>query len=85
MPESKGRKNDAYIPPPTKKDPVKLGPKPWVAPAMVGCFLIGLAWIVAFYIAGDSIPLMKDIGNLWNVVIGFGFISAGFIFATRWR
>jgi len=52
---------------------------------MVGCFLIGLAWIVAFYIAGDSIPLMKDLGNLWNVVIGFGFISAGFIFATRWR
>jgi len=52
---------------------------------MVALFVIGLAWIVAFYIAGDSIPLMKDIGNLWNVLIGFGFIGGGFIIATRWR
>lgn len=85
MPESKGRKKDAYVPPPAKKDPVKLGPSRWVAPTMVACFIIGLAWIVVFYLAGNEIPVMKDIGNLWNVIIGFGFIGAGFIVATRWR
>lgn len=85
MPESKSRKKAPYTPPPSKKDPVKLGPSRWVAPVMVACFVIGLAWIVAFYIAGNDIPVMKDIGNLWNVLIGFGFIGAGFIVATRWR
>ena len=85
MPESKGRNKTPYVPPPTKKDPVKIGPNRWVAPTMVACFLIGLIWIVAFYIAGPDIPVMKDLGNLVNVLIGFGFIGAGFIIATRWR
>ena len=93
MPESKGRPKAPYVPPQKKKDPVKIGPKPWVAPVMVACFLIGLIWIVVFYIAGSDItnvPLMGQIaalphGNLWNVLIGFAFIGAGFIFATKWR
>ena len=85
MPESKGRKKAPYTPPPTKKDPAQFGPSPWVAPVMVALFVLCMAWIVAIYIAGDSIPLMKDIGNLWNVLIGFGFIGGGFIVATRWR
>ena len=85
VPESKGRKKTPYVPPPTKKESARYGPSRWVAPVMVGCFLIGLLWIVAFYIAGDSIPIMKNLGNLWNVLIGFGFIGAGFITATRGR
>jgi hypothetical protein len=85
VPESRGRKKDVYTPPPAKKDPVKLGPSRWVGPAMVAMFVIGLVWIVVFYIAGTSVPVMKDISALWNVLIGFGFIGAGFVLATRWR
>ncbi|MCX6458980.1 MAG: cell division protein CrgA [Actinobacteria bacterium] len=93
MPESKPRQKTPYVPPPKKKDPVKLGPSRWVAPTMVALFVLGLIWIVVFYIAGSdvtSVPLMGAIaalphGNLWNVLVGFGLIGGGFIVATRWR
>ena len=87
MPESKGRKTKAYTPPPPKKERGTgvFASGRWVAPTMVTLFLIGLAWIVVYYIAGNSIPFMVSLGGLWNVVIGFGFIAAGFIVATRWK
>jgi hypothetical protein len=54
---------------------------------MLACFLIGLAWIVTFYLfANDlsSIPVMNDLDN-WNLVVGIGFMAVGFAFATRWE
>ena len=36
-----------------------------------------------FYLAPD-LKFMSDLGN-WNLVIGMGFIAAGFVFATRWE
>ena len=55
----------------------------WLAPAMVTAFLAGLIWIVIFYVSGTSYPI-PHIGS-WNMLIGFGFIGAGFTLATRWR
>jgi len=52
---------------------------------MVTSFLIGLAYIVVFYLAGPDIPVMRDLNALVNVLIGFAFIAVGFILATRWR
>jgi hypothetical protein len=56
---------------------------------MTACFVIGLGYIVVYYIAGQQIPVMSTIGGqlnaLVNVAIGFGFIVVGFILATRWR
>lgn len=46
--------------------------------------VLGLAWIVVYYIAGTELPLMKDLA-WFNILIGFGFIFAGFAMATRWR
>jgi hypothetical protein len=55
-----------------------------VVPAlMVGFFLVGLAWIVVYYIVPTWGP-MAALGN-WNLVIGFGLLAVGFGFATRWR
>jgi hypothetical protein len=91
VPESKGRKRDDYIPPPdkTERKAVKIGSAPWVAPTMVGLFVFGLLWIVVFYIAGPDIPFMNSVGGsynaLVNVVIGFAFITAGFVVSTKWR
>lgn len=65
--------------------PVHIGPKPWLAPLMVGLLVFGLLWIVVFYLAGDRIGFMQSIGNLGNVLIGFGFIGAGFALSTKWR
>jgi hypothetical protein len=57
-----------------------------VVVGMVGCFLIGLFWIVAYYVFGSnpSVPLFSDLGQ-YNLVVGIGFMAVGFVFATRWE
>jgi len=55
----------------------------WLAPTMVAGFLIGLFWIVIFYVTQTRYPV-PGIGA-WNMIIGFGFIGLGFSLATRWR
>lgn len=84
MPESRSRKKSDYTPPTAKKrTAAKIGNR-WAAPAMLVCWLVGLAWVSVFYIAGDKIPVMDGLGN-WNIIIGMGLIAAGFIFATKWE
>jgi len=53
---------------------------------MLGCFLIGLVWIVVYYMTGQSvsIPLMKELGQ-YNLVVGIGFMAVGFVYATKWE
>ncbi len=53
---------------------------------MLGCFLIGLVWIVTFYFIGQngSVPVMKDLDQ-YNLVVGIGFMATGFTFATKWE
>ena len=55
----------------------------WLAPTMVAFFLIGLLWIVTFYVSQTRYPV-PGIGA-WNMLIGFSFIGVGFSLATRWR
>ena len=57
-----------------------------VVVGMLGCFLIGLVWIVTFYFLGSdsSVPVMSDLGQ-YNLVVGIGFMAVGFTFATRWE
>lgn len=89
MPVSKKRKNEKrqtesggeYTP----KEPMKLDSPAWIAPAMVTCFLLGLGYVVIYYLAGQDIPLMRDISPLINVSIGFAFVGVGFFLATKWR
>jgi hypothetical protein len=50
----------------------------------VVCLVLGLAWIVIYYLSSGSIPGLASLGA-WNLVIGFGFIIAGVTLATRWR
>jgi len=82
VPESRARKKAAYTPPTTKSTARKQSPA-WYAPVMCAFFLIGLAYIVTFYITQGNYPI-KAIGP-WNVIIGFGVIMVGFVMATRWR
>jgi hypothetical protein len=57
-----------------------------VVVGMLGCFLIGLIWIVTFYFAGQDgpIPVMKDLDQ-YNLVVGIGFMAVGFTYATKWE
>jgi Cell division protein CrgA len=55
----------------------------WLAPVMVANFLIGLFWIVIFYVSQTRFPI-PGIGA-WNMIIGFSFVGVGFSLATKWR
>jgi Cell division protein CrgA len=82
VPKSKVRGKPAYTPPPTRSARNQVSPQ-WVAPMMLGSFLIGIVWLVLFYVTGGNLPV-KSITN-WNLLIGFGFIVAGFGISTQWR
>ena len=71
-------------PPPAKQsNAIRLTSRSWVAPLMLAFFLIGLAWIVVFYVTEGDLPV-GFLGN-WNIVVGFGFIAGGFGVSTQWK
>jgi hypothetical protein len=53
---------------------------------MLGCFLIGLVWVVIFYFVGADthIPLMRSLGQK-NLLLGVAFMAVGFAYATKWE
>jgi hypothetical protein len=59
-----------------------------VVVGMLGCFGIGLLWIVVFYFAGQEssfrIPVMDQLENM-NLLVGIGFMAVGFSYATKWE
>ena len=58
-----------------------------VVTGMLACFIVGLAWIVVYYAAGNSIDnvwIFNDLGTK-NLVVGIVFMAVGFAFATRWE
>lgn len=83
MPESRSRKKAGYTPPATSKKPTRVGGARWIAPVMVGCWVLGLAWIVTYYINPD-LKYMGELGD-WNLLIGMGLIAVGFVFSTKWE
>ncbi|MGW7368975.1 cell division protein CrgA [Streptomyces sp. NPDC054841] len=84
MPKSRIRKKADFTPPATKQATnIKLTSRSWVAPVMLALFLIGLAWIVVFYVTDGRLPI-ESFGN-WNIVVGFGFIAGGFAVSTQWK
>ncbi len=56
----------------------------WVPPTFIAVGLFGVLWLILYYIAGQTIPLMSDLGN-WNILIGMGAMAAAFGIATLWR
>jgi hypothetical protein len=83
VPKSRVRKKPGYTPPPKATTGKAAMSGRWVAPTMVTLFLLGLAWVVVYYLTSGAWP----IGSIdwWNLVIGFTFIFAGLMVATRWK
>jgi hypothetical protein len=57
-----------------------------VVVGMLGSFLIGLAWIIVYYVTSQNatIPVFRELGN-YNLLVGIGFMTVGFVYATRWE
>ena len=68
-----------------KAKPVRLDSPRWLAPLMVIFFLLGLVYIVTYYLAGNQVPYMNRLEPLVNIAIGFSFIGIGFFLATKWK
>jgi membrane protein YdbS with pleckstrin-like domain len=87
VPKSKVRKKPAA---PTRTQSATsaskvMTPSPaWYPVVMAVVLVIGLAYLVVYYLAGQDIPIMRDI-NGWNFAVGFGIMLVGLIMAVRWR
>lgn len=55
----------------------------WFKPLMFGFMLVGLAWIIVYYLSQGTFPIPGL--NEWNIGVGFGFLIIGFFMTTRWR
>ena len=83
MPESKPRKKTAGAP---QQNSAAQAYKPnavWFKPVMFGLMIIGLLWIITFYISEGRLPVQA--WESWNIVAGFGIAIVGFLMTTRWR
>lgn len=68
----------------TETHPTEAGPNAvWFKPVMFGFMLIGLAWIIVYYVSKVQLPI-PSLGN-WNILVGFGIMMIGFLMTTRWR
>ncbi|GER22952.1 cell division protein CrgA [Zafaria cholistanensis] len=82
MPESKTRRKNRR--PEEGSGQADYRPLPvWYKPVMFGLMLLGLLWIMVYYISQGVLPLVTAGG--WNIVIGFGLAMVGFFMTTRWR
>lgn len=88
MPKAKVTNAGAPTPRSTaNRTPVKIntgGTPMWYKIIMFGLMLLGLAWIIVFYLAGGSIPFMVSLGA-WNYGIGFGLFILGLLMTMGWR
>ena len=87
----KSRISKSSVPPvastPANRTPVKInteGTPKWYVVIMLGLMLLGLAWIVVNYLAGEDIAFMRELGP-WNYGIGFGLAIIGLMMTMGWR
>lgn len=84
MPKSRVRKKAAFTPPPKKLAKNRHG-STWVAPTMLVFFLLGMGWLVAYYLTNGATVPFSEIPAGADLGIGFGAILIGFGLATQWR
>ena len=83
MPKSPIRRRSVFTPPSREQKTVRIGSPAWLVPVMIACFVLGLLWVVVYYVTQTEYPI-AGIG-LWNMGIGFGMIMVGFVLSTRWK
>jgi len=64
----------------------KEAPNPvWFKPLMFGFMVLGLVWIVLFYVTSDNLGLpVPQLGQA-NIFIGFGLVLIGFMMTPWWK
>lgn len=89
MPKSRVRKKKVYTPPTDVRPAAatvagKRRPSPrWVPVVAVGLIVLGIAWLVTYYMTQGSYPVESL--SYWNLAIGFGMLVASLGVLTQWR
>lgn len=60
------------------------GTRRWVAPAFITVGLLGVIWLVVYYIAGRDVPVMNKLGD-WNILIGMGLMAIALGLSMLWK
>ena len=89
MPKSKVRKkDDRPVRAQTLSQATRVATRPsptWYPIVVTVVLVVGLAYLVVNYIAGDKIPGMRDLPAAANLGIGFGVMVVGLAMAARWH
>ena len=81
MAVSKKRNTEVYKVPRSATKPKSENPR-WLVPTFSTLLVVGVAWILVYYISRAQFPL--DIGQ-WNIVIGFSMLMVAMGLLTRWK
>lgn len=83
---SKRKSAKTPVPDRARETSAEDAPNPvWFKPVMFGFMLLGLIWLVVFYITSGTLNLPVPVLGQNNIWVGFGFVLIGFLMTTRWR
>lgn len=83
MPESKSRKNRKPSQSSTAASAERKPNPVWYKPVMFGLMILGLLWIIVYYVSEARFPIPSI--DSWNILIGFGLAIIGFLMTTKWH
>jgi phosphatidylglycerophosphate synthase len=88
VPKSNVRKKKVYTPPaelrPTQTTAAARKPSPvWVPALAVTLILLGIGWLVVFYLSQGAWPV--NAWGYWNLAVGFGAMIASLVVLSKWR
>lgn len=66
-----------------RADVAKADNPTWWAPVFVTLLVVGLLWIVVYYVSEGLWPIYAF--RYWNLGIGFTLLIGGFLMTMRWR
>ena len=87
MPKSQVRKKKVYTPPtdlrPSSTASAKKPSPLWLPVTAVSLIVVGILWLVVYYLSGQEYPV--ESWRYWNLAVGFGAMVASLALLARWR
>ena len=87
MPKSQVRKKKVYTPPTDVRPTAAMAdkrPSPiWLPITAVTLIVLGIAWLVVYYLSQGAYPVLS--WNYWNIAVGFGAMVVSLGLLSKWR
>jgi len=87
VPKSQVRKKKVYTPPTDVRPTAAMAdkrPSPvWLPITAVTLIVLGIAWLVVYYLSQGLYPVAS--WNYWNIAVGFGAMVVSLGLLSKWR